>query len=730
MAAIALALLFPVVESGAEALLWPINSPKSVSSSFGEYRPGRFHLGIDFKSGGVTGKDVYALGDGYVFQVRTSPFGYGKCMYIKLDSGEMVVYGHLSGFLPEIEERLFRFRIRKESYDVAWFPNPHEIRVKRGDVVAFSGDTGSGPAHLHIEIRDGANNPMNPLSFGFDVRDAIPPVIAETVIMPIEGASTIDGLPDSRWIGDVSPAEAPLLNGKFGIAADIFDRTSIARNIIAAYRVVVELDSTVVFTKTYDKIPYSTDLYGAFDYMPGSRFDGRGIVTALYRQDGNGLPIYSGTGVIDTAAFAPNSTHTVTIRAFDYAGNTAVKSFPVRFGHAPILTKCLCDEAGTLQIEGRGFDAPIDRIEIRNAATPAADAERTIEVGKDICSVTVEFGDPDGLPKNIVLVDANGLTSRPASITWTSRRGNGSPDASIAIEPEFRHDVLIVNAESDRDLGSLPTVRMVSVGGVIEETGMIPAGENRWVTALSYPGTGSQKVKIAVDARDSAGNQFVAEDSLSFMYTDPSVDYTLCSDDSLFVVTIPSGSLYRHAAVRIDTVGISGRNGLFPVAGGYRVHAGDYPVKGAFRISLDCGKVPPEKAALYAGSGSNWRFVSAARNGSVFTGICYPESALAVLIDTLPPYVSPSSPRPNATIGDRNPLINVRLEDSGSGIAGSDSIVMTIDGIPIYGEYDYQAKKVSYRLRNPLESGRHTVTVAVTDRVGNTRTKEWRFTVK
>ena len=66
----------------AQELTWPIDSPKRISSSFGEPRPGRFHFGVDFKSGGVTGKKIVAIGNGYISRVHTSPFGYGKGLYL------------------------------------------------------------------------------------------------------------------------------------------------------------------------------------------------------------------------------------------------------------------------------------------------------------------------------------------------------------------------------------------------------------------------------------------------------------------------------------------------------------------------------------------------------------------------------------------------------------------------------------------------------------------------
>ena len=100
------------------------------------------------------------------------------------------------------------------------------------------------------------------------------------------------------------------------------------------------------------------------------------------------------------------------------------------------------------------------------------------------------------------------------------------------------------------------------------------------------------------------------------------------------------------------------------------------------------------------------------------------------MVDRLKPYVRASTPRPGSTIKSRRPLLRARVQDKGSGIEGSDSISMSIDGIAIYGEYDYEADWVSYRLHNPLSYGNHTVKVTVTDRMGNSQTRSWKFRIE
>ena len=38
-------------------------------------------------------------------------------------------------------------------------------RVKKGDIIGYSGSTGIGTPHLHFEIRNANEQPLNPLAF-------------------------------------------------------------------------------------------------------------------------------------------------------------------------------------------------------------------------------------------------------------------------------------------------------------------------------------------------------------------------------------------------------------------------------------------------------------------------------------------------------------------------------------------------------------------------------------
>ena len=48
----------------------PFDFPLTLSGNFGEIRSNHFHGGLDFKTGGVIGKPVRALADGYISRLR------------------------------------------------------------------------------------------------------------------------------------------------------------------------------------------------------------------------------------------------------------------------------------------------------------------------------------------------------------------------------------------------------------------------------------------------------------------------------------------------------------------------------------------------------------------------------------------------------------------------------------------------------------------------------------
>lgn len=156
----------------------PVDFPILLAGSFGEVRKNHFHSGIDIRTNGVTGKPVRAVADGYVSRVNISSVGFGKAIYVTHPNGYTSVYGHLQGFNSLIGGYVKAQQYKQESFDLDIAVLPGVLPVKKGDIIAWSGNSGSsGGPHLHFELRDAATQEtINPLLFGMPVKDQIPPV--------------------------------------------------------------------------------------------------------------------------------------------------------------------------------------------------------------------------------------------------------------------------------------------------------------------------------------------------------------------------------------------------------------------------------------------------------------------------------------------------------------------------------------------------------------------------
>lgn len=251
----------------------PFDFPLLLSGNFGELRSNHFHGGLDFKTQGVTGKPLLAIADGYISKVTVTPGGYGNALYITHDNGYTSVHGHLDRFLPEIASRVHEKQYREQSFVVTLEFGPEEYRVRRGDIVAYAGNTGYsfGP-HLHMEIRTtDTNEPIDPLPFYKHlVADNIAP--RATHIMVYGGASPFalaHGERTSKHIEIAVTSESPLLGrggggplfawGRIGTAISANDYMDGTTNNYGVRYVRLYVDDKLVSRSDVDRFAFSED---------------------------------------------------------------------------------------------------------------------------------------------------------------------------------------------------------------------------------------------------------------------------------------------------------------------------------------------------------------------------------------------------------------------------------------------------------------------------------------
>ncbi|MFZ1081769.1 MAG: M23 family metallopeptidase [Candidatus Kryptoniota bacterium] len=152
--------------SSEDTYLFPTDASRQINSGFADYRLSHFHGGIDISTNGEIGYPVFAAKSGYVYRVSVSPFGYGKMIVLRHNDSSYTLYGHLSEFSKEIERRVGEAQREENKYGIDLRFKPDEIKVDRGEVIAFTGATGDGSPHLHFEVHDKNYFMVDPLVYG------------------------------------------------------------------------------------------------------------------------------------------------------------------------------------------------------------------------------------------------------------------------------------------------------------------------------------------------------------------------------------------------------------------------------------------------------------------------------------------------------------------------------------------------------------------------------------
>ena len=238
----------------------PLNLPLIISGTFGELRGNHFHAGIDIKTNGKQGYQVKSLDEGYVDRIRVSTTGYGKALYIKHPNGFTTVYAHLMKFSPKIESFVKSIQYKKQSFEIQLFPKDNEIKVKTGEIIGLSGNTGgsSGP-HLHFEIRNSKNQKtINPLNYLNDIKDDRKPSIRSFYIFNNNDKSpeTMSSYQIKKINDSVYRSENIYTLGKISFGLNMFDRQSLSYNRNGIYKAAIYKNDTLKFEYIFNELDF------------------------------------------------------------------------------------------------------------------------------------------------------------------------------------------------------------------------------------------------------------------------------------------------------------------------------------------------------------------------------------------------------------------------------------------------------------------------------------------
>lgn len=316
----------------------PLGIPLRLSGTFGELRTNHFHSGLDIRTGGVEGEPVYATADGFISRIKVSAYGYGNALYIDHPNGFSTVYGHLRNFAEPIQSWAEAKHYEKKSFEIDIPLYADEIPVKKGQIIAYSGNTGgSGGPHLHFEVRHTKTEAViNPKHFGFDVPDAVAPVIDFLELVPYTDQSRVNNSSNKKRFtairaGGNSYSISQRLNayGPFYLQVKAWDKHNGNEFRNGIYSLLLLSGNDTLYRFSADRFEFNETRYAnaVMDYQ--ERMLNRQQIYRTYKAAGNLLPLIVQAPDAGIFTVENDQSRAFEMHVTDFNSNKAILKFTV-----------------------------------------------------------------------------------------------------------------------------------------------------------------------------------------------------------------------------------------------------------------------------------------------------------------------------------------------------------------------------------------------------------------
>jgi hypothetical protein len=741
-----------VIQVFGEGIGWPVKREIDLASGFGDYRSGRFHAGIDIRTGGVIGEPVFSPVNGYVWRIRTNYEGYGKALYIRDYNERIYVFAHLNKFVPEIDRLVKATQVESERYYVDIYLPQDSIKIAAGKLIAQSGETGAGPPHLHFESRSADNRPINPLSHGFDLADETKPIFERIGFQATDDTSLFDtGLRKEFYrvkkrekAGEYYLDTVLFFNSPFGVIVDCYDlmRPNGMRSTVR--KLSLEIDGIPYYESVFDTLDYSTEQSVYFEYDYDEALDDRSKVRRLYAEDGNrflGSKAINGfKGFIGENVDEKVGRRRGKITAEDCCGNQSILTFEFIWNAVDNIFKL--DSTAAISRDTTKFyftAAPgFEKFEIDSVAVFTNKGEKW-----GAPNFVKSLFTPDGKLVSTVVTN----TLRPSLLRifiFAARECvirdiifNGileqlpKPPGPMAISSE--EDGLWITIGSVNLAASRAWVKLYNGDSLlgVREARLFNKKFYRCIIPPREEYAVIDKFGFVFGDKPSGNEVFI--DTLKFFAVGFGAK-EITSEDGVFTAKFGDNTLYKPLFIQLKHHQILNKVVMSLNSDSYEILPEAFRCREDFVISCKLqGDLPKNFQSgicwLDKKKGP-WVWLKNAIEGGVLTAKSRGGGIFAAVIDYNPPVISGMNLRANDFYADPELPIRFNLRDTLSGFEDDRSIVIMLDGKWIIPEYDPEQSICTTQPNAPLEPGEHHLGIEVVDRAGNKSEKYIKFKIR
>lgn len=734
----------------------PLPIPLGVTGTPGEYRTGHLHAGVDLSTGGRTGVPLRAVRSGTVVRVRASGSGYGRALHLRFEDGTELLYGHLERFAPALAAFVREAQQRAGEYEIDLFPEPGRFVFAAGDTVGWSGESGAGPPHVHLEARAG-DIVLNAFTLGLRAPDVRAPVLGPVGLRALGADAFV--AESTQAIVTAEPGPPLPVWGRVGIECRVVDASGTTTARLAPRRIRATLDGAPIFVRHFDRFPI--DSGPTVRRVYGSLCDADGSWSyRLHRWPPGAGPDATEeeelSGVIDFAALSLGK-HRLCIEAWDASGGCGEIAFDVLVQPPSRIVELRCapDRSGGWLL-GLRLGAPVDSLRLPLCLqTEEAVAARagSAAVGQrewkdhDEC---LELGDgwlcaraPGDRP--VRLIDRGGRVVlppiRPAA-GESPAQAWGTPRVVTRVE----EGLTLIEVHPNGLLPGLPRGRLVLEAGVSVPLVLRGScGDHGWAFGLEHGAFEGRVERLAFDVGNREEAFEIPSPGLLGLLPGGGGEPVSCLGGRLTLVPAV-GSLFGgmvlavEGAIAPDTLASLGAEGAARSTGGLVAAAPAIllepsrwplaaPLGVRFPRSVLEGMEPSDPAwGLYRQvRGGRWRWVGRQADDAGLGADVTEFGTFAILVDRAAPVVSGAQPEDGAVLREPPAGLRVRLSDIGSGFEPRYADI-DLDGEPLLAVWDVDEGTLTAWPKG-VARGAHTWEVRVTDRAGNRTVVSLRFDV-